>query len=119
MIVWVCINTSPVSPALRLLRCQISVYKHFSGAGKVCINTSPAPERCFQVLPRLILPSQDDLLDVLNPFDYSQLKLVPSNVTVGATFNLDINEQPRRMNSEDIDPDVNLYNNEVLSGAQY
>src|SRR6218665_3293176 len=69
-------------------------------------------------LPFFILPSQDDLLDVLNPFDYSQLKLAPANVTVGATFNLDINEQPRRMNSEDIHPDVNLYN-EVLSGAQY
>src|SRR6218665_234017 len=38
---------------LRPLRRQISVYKHFSGAGKVCINTSPAPERCFQILPRL------------------------------------------------------------------
>ena len=44
------INTSLASPPLR---CQISVYKHFSGAGKMCINTSPAPERCFQILPRL------------------------------------------------------------------
>src|SRR6218665_2648703 len=71
-----------------------------------------------EALPFYILPGQDDLLEVLNPFGYSQLKLVPSNVTVGTTFNLDMNEQPRRMNSEDIDPDVNLYN-EVLSGAQY
>src|SRR6218665_1978925 len=63
-----------------------------------------------------ILPSQDDLLEVLNPFGYSQFKSVPSNVR--ATFNLDMNEQPRRMNSEDIDPDVNLYN-KMLYGAQY
>src|SRR6218665_1388973 len=34
-----------------LLQLQISVYKHFSGAGKVCINTSPAPERCFKYFP--------------------------------------------------------------------
>src|SRR6218665_3791046 len=42
---------------LRLLRPlwrQISVYKHFSGAGKVCINTSLAPERCFKILSRLL-----------------------------------------------------------------
>src|SRR6218665_3135838 len=38
----------------RPLRRQISVYKHFFGAGKVCINTSPAPERCFKILLRLI-----------------------------------------------------------------
>src|SRR6218665_995128 len=69
-----------------------------------------------EALPFFILPSQDDLLEVLNPFGYSQLKSVPFNVR--ATFNLDMNEQPRRMNSEDIDPDVNLYN-EALSGAQY
>src|SRR6218665_2451895 len=31
---------------LRLFRRQIN-YKHFFGAGKFCINTSPAPERCF------------------------------------------------------------------------
>src|SRR6218665_3850021 len=32
----------------------LSVYKHFSGAEEVCINTSPAPERCintFQASP--------------------------------------------------------------------
>ena len=32
---------------LRVPQRQISVYKHFSGARKVYINTSPAPERCF------------------------------------------------------------------------
>src|SRR6218665_1963795 len=48
------INTSPASPASPASLRQISVYKHFSGAGKVYINTSPAPERCFQILPRLL-----------------------------------------------------------------
>src|SRR6218665_526715 len=48
------INTSPFLRLLRPLQRQISVYKHFSGAEKVCINTSPAPERCFQVLLRLL-----------------------------------------------------------------
>src|SRR6218665_2719642 len=43
------INTSPVSPASPR---KIRVYKHFSGAKKVCINTSLGPERCFQILPR-------------------------------------------------------------------
>jgi len=33
---------------------HISVYKHFSDAGKVCINTSPAPETCFQILLRFL-----------------------------------------------------------------
>ena len=32
---------------LRLLRRQISVYKHFFGAGEVCKTTSPAPEKYF------------------------------------------------------------------------
>ena len=32
---------------LRPLRRQISAYKHFSSAGKACINASQAPERCF------------------------------------------------------------------------
>src|SRR6218665_28637 len=54
-----------------------------------------------EALPFFILSSQDDLLEVLNSFGYSQLKSVPSR----ATFNM--NEQPRRMNSEDIYPDVN------------
>ena len=42
---------------IRLLRCQISVYKHFSGAGKVFSNTSeasPAPERYFYIYTYLI-----------------------------------------------------------------
>src|SRR6218665_2141202 len=37
-----------------LLWRQISVYKHFSDVGKVCKNTSPVPERCMQILPRLL-----------------------------------------------------------------
>src|SRR6218665_1486513 len=42
-----------ISRLFRLLRRQINVYtcKHFSGAVKVCINTSPAPERCFKYFP--------------------------------------------------------------------
>src|SRR6218665_3919967 len=35
----------------------VTVYKcvsGFSGARKLCINTSPAQERCFQILPRLL-----------------------------------------------------------------
>src|SRR6218665_254133 len=32
---------------------RLVYYKHFSGAGKVCINTSPAQEMRFQILPRL------------------------------------------------------------------
>ena len=46
------INTSPASPVLG----KCSLFKQFFGAGKMCINTSPAPERCLQihVLPRLL-----------------------------------------------------------------
>src|SRR6218665_198038 len=33
---------------------RLVYYKHFSGAGKVCINTSPAQEMRFQILPRLL-----------------------------------------------------------------
>src|SRR6218665_569384 len=36
---------------LRPLRRQISVYKNFSGAEKVCINTSLAPEVVFKYFP--------------------------------------------------------------------
>ena|SRR6218665_1955426 len=60
-----------------------------------------------EALPIFILPSQDDLLEVLNPLGYSQLKSVPFNVR--ATFNLDMNEQPRRMSSDDIDLDIARY----------
>ena len=39
---------------LRPLRHQVSVNKHFSGAGKVHINAPPAPERYFYIFLRLL-----------------------------------------------------------------
>ena len=49
------INTSPASSASPVSSAPDKcMYRHFSGAGKVYLNTSPVPERCFQILPRLL-----------------------------------------------------------------
>jgi len=61
------INTSPASLASPASPRQISVYKHFSGAGNVCLNTfqaSPAPER-YQI--SVYLESAGDVFKYTSP----------------------------------------------------
>src|SRR6218665_2683283 len=84
-----------------------------------CIENSEFEVRIHcEVLPYFNVIGHNDLLEILNYIGKTRPESVSTVISTKANFNLDACGQPGRLNNDDIDPDINMYN-EALLDAQY